>query len=817
MISMAALAYEVLLIRLFSIIQWHHFAYMIISLALLGYGASGTFLAFTRRRLLRRFPVAYIANLVLFAVSAVSCYLLAQSLSFNAEEVLWDPTQPLRLMANYLLLSLPFFFGANCIALALARHSGEVSRIYAADLFGAGLGSICVIALLFILFPSSALRVIGTLGLIAAAVAWLELRLRPRAGILAFVAAAAIPFLLPSSLTELAVSPYKGLPQLLRVTGTHVIEERSSPLGLLSVVESAAVPLREAPGLSLNAMSEPPPQLGVFTDGDAMTVITRYAGKPGPLRYLDQMTSSLPYHLNPPKEVLILGAGGGSDVLQALYQGANRIDAVELNPQIVDLVRNDFADFSGRIYDSRDVHVHVAEARGFVSSDHRRHDLIQLALLDSFGASSAGLYALSENYLYTVQALQEYLAHLKPGGYLAITRWVKLPPRDTLKLFATATDALRQSGVPDPGSRLALIRGWQTSTLLVKNGVVTKKDIAILKAFCEDRSFDVAYYPGMPASEANRYNILQQPYFYLGATALVGPDRGSFLKNYKFNLHPATDDRPYFFHFLKWRDLPEILSLRNQGGMPLLEWGYLVLIATLLQAILASIVLVLMPLWFLARETPSEPLNMSRLRVFAYFFSVGLAFLFVEIAFIQKFILFLHHPVYAVAAVLAAFLMFAGVGSAASKRWAGSGRHRTGVAAAVTGILVIGVAYAIALGPLIGALGWLPVWAKIVVSVGLIAPLALCMGMPFPLALSSVAIHAPALVPWAWGVNGCASVLSAVLATLLAIHFGFTAVLLMALALYGLVALVFPGPRVDRVKPWPPSPPTASEPATDGR
>jgi hypothetical protein len=413
--------------------------------------------------------------------------------------------------------------------------------------------------------------------------------------------------------------------------------------------------------------------------------------------------------------------------------------------------------------------------------------------LDSFGASAAGLYSLSENYLYTVQALQEYLARLSPGGMLAISRWIKLPPRDTLKLFATAVEALRQSGIDEPEKRLVLIRGWQTSTLLVKNSPFSEKEIHSIKKFCEARSFDTAYFPGITIAETNHYNVLAEPYFFHGAQALLSDEAASYLQNYKFILQPASDDQPYFFHFFKWGVLKEILALRGQGGMPLLEWGYLILIATLIQALIASLVLILLPLWLSRRLFNNKTENISRSRISGYFFALGLAFLFIEIAFIQKFILFLHHPLYATAMVLAGFLLFAGLGSAWSQRYANSRSYKIGVNRAVTGIILVGLLYLLALGPLFSVLNWLPTFVKVVISALLIAPLAFCMGMPFPLGMARLGKTAPAFIPWVWGVNGCASVLSAVMATILAIHFGFTVVVILALMLYGMAMLVFSG------------------------
>lgn len=791
LLSAGALAYEVLLMRLFSIVQWHHFAYMVISLALLGYGASGTFLSLTQKWLLPRFGAAFCANLGLFGISSVGCYLLAQQVPFNPETVLWDTRQPVRLLIMYLLLAVPFFFAANAIGLAFIGFRTQIARAYAADLLGAGLGSLGVIGMLFVTFPLSALGIVAVLGLLSLVIAVWELRLLKR--VLWSVVATCVAFglVLVTQLAELELSPYKSLSQILRIEGTEIITETSSPLGMLTVVESKQLPLRHAPGLSLMAQTEPPEQVALFTDGAGMTVINNGHAPASAYEYLDQLTWALPYHLFKPRNVLVLGAGGGTEVLQAQQHDVPEIHAVELNPQLIELIRENYGDFSAQLYDQPGVDVHIGEARGFVATSEKLYDLIQLPLLDSFATSSAGLYALNESYLYTIEALSTFLEHLNPNGYLAISRWVNLPPRDTLKLFATAVTALEQAGNSDPGSQLILIRGWQTSTLLIKNGQVSADEVEAVRQFAAANAFDVCWFPGIRVEETNRYNLLDQPHFYNAARALLGPERAQFLDQYKFNLTPASDDAPYFFQFFKWRTLPEILELSSRGGMPLLEWGYLILVATLVQAVLASIVLILLPLVVLRRHEVKQS-SFPKRTVFIYFTSIGLAFLFIEMAFIQRFIQFLHHPLYAVAVVLSGFLVFAGLGSAFARRLAQTNQHKRGVWYGVMTITIVSLIYLFILGPLFEQLMSWPILARIVVTLILIMPLAFCMGLPFPLALDRLGRDASELIPWAWGVNGCASVISAVLATLLAIHFGFSFVIIAALVLYLFAALSLP-------------------------
>ncbi|KAA1001772.1 SAM-dependent methyltransferase [Paraburkholderia panacisoli] len=822
-LSAAVLGYEILLMRLFSIILWHHFAYMMISIALLGYGAAGAMVALAQRWLAPRFAAVFAGGAILFGVSAIASFALAQRVAFNPLEILWDPQQPLRLLLIYLLLFVPFFCAATSVCLTFTRFNDQIPRIYSFDIVGAGLGSLAVIVVLFALAPVDALRLLGGVGLIAAALACIECRWhRHWLPVLLLGAAAVLPASVPRDWIALRPSEYKELSQTLRIKDAHVIAESSSPLGLITVVESPLIPLRHAPGLSLNATMEPPPQLGVFTDGDGLSALNRYDGQRKPLSYLDYLTSALPYHLLERPRVLVLGSGAGADVLQALYHQASAIDAVELNPQVIDAVQGRLADFSGKPYSAPNVRVFTGEARSFIAGHGEHYDLIQVALLDSFGASSAGLYALSESYLYTVEAFQDYLRHLNPGGMLAITRWVTLPPRDILKLFATAMLAMEDAGVAQPSRRLVLIRGWKTTTLLVKNGEFSAAETVALQGFCRARSFDVGYYPGMQAAEANRYNVLEKPYFFEATQALLSTDRDRFWARYKFDVRPATDDKPYFFHFFKWRSLPELLALKEQGGLPLLEWGYPVLIATLLQATLAALILILFPLWmirrsqrFALRSPPSTTTlagdttasaALSGRRVAIYFLAIGFAFMFVEIAFIQKFILFLSHPLYAVAVVLCAFLSFAGLGSRYSQRLQGEQarllspeptsrwiRNRQPLLArTILAISVISLLYLAILPTLFRLLMFLPDPTRIAIAALLVAPLAFAMGIPFPLGLGRVAASAEALVPWAWGINACTSVVAAVLATVLAIHLGFAAVIVIAILLYVVAAAACP-------------------------
>lgn len=783
LLSAAALAYQLLLLRLLAIVQWSMLAGTVVSLALLAHGASGTALALLRGRAAALAPPLYAAGAACFALTAPLCFALAQRLPFNALELAWDAAQWPRLAAVYGLLALPFFFAAACFGLAFIARDRDIARIYAADLAGAALGAAALTLLLWWVSPQAMLRLVALLAVLSAALRPLHRdaqrptgRLQPYA--LALLAGAVL--FVPESWIAPKPSPYKGEQQLLAVIGARRLEQRSSPYGTLSVVASPRVPLRHAPGLSLQASAEPPPQLALFTDGDAMTVITA----PGDLRYLAQLTSALPYALRAAPRVLVLDSGGGEAVRQAFALGAAAVTAVEPNPQRLALVRDGYRDAGGAVYTDPRVRAVAADPRAFLRRDRARYALIQLPPAQSFAGSGAGALASAEAYLYTVEAVGDALDRLTDGGLLAYTQWERLPPRASVKLLATVIAALRERGVAAPGARLAMIRSWQTSTLIVKNGALDAREQSAIRAFCARLGFDLAYLPRMEAAEANRFHRTARPYLYEAAQALLSPQAERYIGDYKFDVAPARDDRPFFFQFFRWRTLPELLGLRAQGGVALLDVGYLLVVATALQALLYSLLLIGLPLLWL-RGAPGDP----RWRLGLYFAALGLAFLFIEIVWLHRLVLLLGHPLLAASAGLSAFLLFAGAGSAAAERW--QARLRRHAIAAAAGALIVWLLLLEALWPrLVAAAAVWPLPLRALAAVLALAPLAACMGLPFPLGLKRVSERAPQLLPWAWGINGCMSVCAAVLASLLAMHFGFQSVLLAAAALYALAAML---------------------------
>ncbi len=785
LISCAVLGYEILLARLFAIVQWHHFAYMVISIALLGFGASGALLCLAGETLKRRFKAAFRINAALFSVTSVVSFLLAQRLDFNPLELAWSFEQSGKLFSIYLALMFPFLFAANAIALALMVYAKAAGRVYAWDLMGAGAGAAGIVGSLFYLSPEGALALPALLGVAAASMFGLK---RPLKGLGVSALVAGLVLALAGVLFErplrLRISQFKALEQALQVAGSKLTIERNSPLARLSVVENETIPLRHAPGLSLLTTSRIPHQAALYVDGDGPAAISRFDGARQSVSFVSQVTSALPYQFLRAPSVLVVGLNGGTDVLQAVYYGATEIDVVEINPQLAEIVRDSYGEFSGRILEREEVRLFVEEARGYAERTSARYDLVQMGLSGSLVSSGSGLKALSANHLYTVEGVKALFGLLKPGGVLSFTLWERLPPRDSVKLFATAISALRIAGVKRPERQLAWIRSFNTSTLVVKSGTFSPGETSALRAFSSARGFDPVYYPGIRAVEANRFNQLEEAYFFQAAKAMLSDERADFVARYKFDIRPASDDRPYFSNFFKPTSVAEILALKDRGGMGLLDLGYLVVWATLFQALVLSAVIILLPLFvFSGGDTRKQRDARTAAVTLAYFLSVGFGFILIEIVLIEKFQLFLNHPLYAVAVVLAGMLLFAGLGSGFVMRNAGK-PARWRILLPVLAIVLIGSAYLEILPRVSGILFMLSDELSITSALLLVAPLAFFMGMPFPVAIEALSRKDPALIPWAWGANGCASVVGAVLAVLIASSYGGSAVIALGLVLY---------------------------------
>jgi hypothetical protein len=778
LISAAALAYEVLLIRLFAIVHWHHLVAIAIGLALLGYGISGTFLALFRQRVARRFNIAFVGNALLFGISSALCVVAAERIPFDPEALVWEPAQFQRLAGAFLLLTVPFFAAANCVGLALMQFPATVSRVYGFDLLGAGLGAVAVLGALILLHPADALLGVALLGLAIASLAARRLRWYPRGvGVIALaLGAGLLAFGLRPTLQP---APYKDLAQALAVVGAETVHQDFGPAGALSVVRNPVVPLRTATGMSLQARALPPPQQAVFVDGDLLDSVPETVPGEGDEAYQAELINALPFSLLEAPRVAVLHAAAGSRVRQALALGAAEVVALEPNPMLQALACAPSAAAGGNLCADRRVHWQVQAPRAYLAGDAAPFDLIGL----STTAQRSGLDALAVDFELTREAFEAYLAHLAPGGFVLVEGPTRVPPRLALRALATAQAALQASAASAPAAHLAMIRGWRHFALLVGREPLGSATIAAIRTFAEQRGFDLVWLPGMRADEANRFQRLREAWFHQGAVSILGGGDAGAAEG-RFDLAAATDDRPYPRRFSRWSEVWQALGQGDSTALAQLDLGLLLAVAMLALVGLIAAALILLPLLALrAPAAAGAKRDHRRLRAFAYFGLIGLAFLFIEIGWIQRLQLFLGHPVYATTAVLAAFLVFAGLGSLWSQRRADSQGGRL-LWLAILLIALISVGYLLFLPDLLQRLAGQSLAVRLLLVLVLLAPLAFAMGMPFPLGLRGLGRSDARLVPWAWGINGCASVIAAGSTPLLAAEVGFSGLTAIAVAAY---------------------------------
>jgi hypothetical protein len=742
-ISLAVLILELALTRLFSATLHYHFAFMAISLALLGPGAAGVAIYLAQDRLRVLGWEAWGARAaVLFAVTTVAALLLVLFLSPGVEGTAGNAA---RIVVIYLACVLPFF-GAGCaVTLAVMSRSAAIARLYRFDLAGAAAGCLLLVPLLDRIGGVNTILVVPPAAACGGALLGLAPGVRRREAWRALLVAAAATALLGANLATAWID----VRQAKGVREKNVLFSRWNSFSRVTVMP--------ADGGALE----------IKIDADASTIITAGAGEVTRHPEARDRLTALPYAVTREPRVLIMGPGGGDDLVVARFHAARAITAVEINPIIArDIMSSEpYLSFSGALYSRPGVRLVVDDARSFISRSSERYDLIQGTMVDTWAATAAGAFALTENHLYTVEAFLEDDRHLTDDGILSLTRWYFEPPDQMLRLVSLALEVMRRRGVTDPGDHLMLVRDRTRSDprtpamFLYKKSRFTEAEVKALEGFASWHQFVVLYSPATrPANDFTRLIESAHP--------------ESVWASYPTNIAPPTDDSPFFFNSVRPRDL---LHLADKAP----EWrktnvGTLILFILLVLVGLLVLALVIVPLLVTRRGPAPRPAGAAPW--LAYFACLGAGFILVEMALVQRFILFLGPPVYALTVVLFSLLLFGGIGSGLTGR---IGRER--LRGRLGWILIAAGAgaglYALGLSPLVHALVHLARPARIGLSVALIAPLATLLGMPMPAGLRMLRDAAPALVPWAWGLNGAASVLGSVGALLIAILAGFDATL----------------------------------------
>lgn len=788
LISAATLTFEITLTRYFSVTQFYHFAFMIVSIALLGFGASGSVLV-VLPRLGRSNPQRSLGMLGFGAgVSILGAYLLTNGLPFDSFSIAWDRRQIGILFLHYSALALPFFFSGMAVGLLLETFSQRAGQIYATNLLGSALG--CLLALIG---PSwiegeGMVMLSSGLGALGAILSLGRRRWRGKpfpitqggslllAGILLGMVGIDLGLRLSGQpgikFLEMNLSPYKSLSYALQYPDAKVIYRHWNAFSRVDIVRSANI--HTIPGLSYRYL-EPLPQVdGLSVDGDDLSPIIplNSASLPSPpaeQSMFEYLPAALAYHLRPQAEILILEPRGGLDIAMALAFNVAGVTAVEVNPLIVDA--------STEVYQDRRVKVLVESERAFLRRSGDYFDIIVHSLAASYHPVNSGAYSLVEDYRYTVEAFQDAIGRLKPGGLLLMTRWLQNPPSEELRAFTLAITALERSGA-DPKEQIIAFRGYNTMTIMVKNGAYTQDELNILRDFAAERAFDLVYTSDLQVDETNRYNILPEPIYSRVFLEFIHTQmRQDFYRHYPFDVRPPTDDHPFFGHYFKWSQAGQIIAGLGKTWQPFGGAGYFVILVLFLLALIAAGMLIFLPLIIWQRGFQLKN-HLFSIQPMLYFMLIGLAYLLVEIPLIQRFILYLGHPSYAMTIVLFTLLFFSGFGS----RFVDRIFHTQALLGTVMLLLVLSAT----LPPILNWTLGLSLSARLVLSVIVLAPLGFLMGIPFPSGLrwatetirDTGATNKDATrIPWLWAVNGASSVLASILAALMALSYGFNTVL----------------------------------------
>lgn len=795
LVSSATLCLELSLTRYFSISQQYHFAFLVVSIAFMGYGASGSFLSlFKAHESMDRDKFLSWSSL-LYSLTILATFFLCNLIPFDFIKLSWDKGQIAFVLLYYLLLSIPFFFAGLTIAFAISRASNLVNRIYFSDLLGAGTGTLLVLVVFLPRGDRGVILLISFLALLSSFLFAWGRSIRFKALLASLMAVEIVLFILAPSWLSFRISPYKALPVALKYPQAKHLLTRWNAISRVDILESSAI--RHAPGMSLMYDKELPPQLGLTTDGDGLSAITRFDGSQDPsLEFLSYLPASLAYSLVETPRVLIIEPKGGLDVLSAHYFNASSIKVIERNPLTLSLLRKELAGPSGNLYHSNKIQTVSAYSRTALNQDKGTYDLIVFSLTDVFGASGTGLQGFSENYLYTVESFDRILDRLSPDGLVSMTLYLLPPPRQEIKILATWVEALEKSGL-DPIARVIAIRSWGTISYFIKKSPFSPQDIPELKEFAARNLFDLVHYPGIKAEEVNLHNMLDQPVYYNLTLQLLSPlKREELYRDYLFQIEPPTDNRPFFFNFFKLTQLKTTYTVLGQKWLPFLQGEYLVSLL-LIQSALIAFVLILLPLIVLRRRDPRKKGVASR--TFFYFGLIGMAFMFVEIIFIQKFILFLGHPLYSISIIIFSLLFSSSLGSLFSKKILGKNLKRN-----------LRKSLFLCAGLVVLYLLLFPLFTKSLIHLGLpfkmiltftaVFPLGFLMGFPFPTGIRLLAEQGKGLIPWAWATNAFSSVINSIGALMIAFSTGYNLVLILASGGY-LLAVLFADFSDHRDKP----------------
>ncbi len=779
-VALATVMYEIVLTRIFSVTMWYHFAFVAISVAMFGMTV-GAIIVYLRPAFFTQERVAEHLTLgaVLFAVSAVVSFVISLFVPFDGEVTIGGL---LSTGLTYAIIAVPFVFSGICVALALTKFPQRVGKLYACDLIGAATGCLLVIVTLNVTDGPTAVIAVGAFAGLAAVVFGVRASPRLRR---ASVAVALVLGAFAAAHTVLVrdESPLVRLQWVKGRAEPRALYEKWNSFSRVTVFGDPTQPTAPA-GWGVSAAFRPERgvrQLSLLIDASAGTVLTGYDGNPADLEHLKYDVTNLVHYVRQGARVLVIGVGGGRDVLSAVLFGQRSVLGVEINQDIIGTVNGKFGGFTGHLDRLPQVRFVNDEARSYIARQTERFDIIQISLIDTWAATSAGAFVLTENSLYTAEAWKLFLDRLSPNGILAVSRYhFRSRPDETYRLTSLAHAALTRAGVTDPRPHIVIVKQIDASgrtpvgiaTMLVGRAPFSDRDLDTIEAVAQKMQFEVVLSPRFSADDTF-------------TTLASADDPRRFLASFPVNIAAPTDDSPFFFHTLRLRNVFD----RAKSGQ---ELDHINMKAVSVLGALLVVVVVLTGLCIvvpLAMTTERADLRGS-VPLLVFFGSIGLGFMFVEISQLQRLIVFLGHPTYSLSVVLFSLLVSSGVGSYLTSMIEGRGATGPAVRLFLLLLAVLFVFGIVSPGVIRGYQeSTTPV--RVLLVTAMLSPLGLLMGMAFPLGMRLASGRTPRLTPWLWGINGATSVCASVLAIVIALSSSISAAFWTGVGCYGAAFLAF--------------------------
>jgi hypothetical protein len=772
LLCLSTLMFEILLTRILSVTMWYHFAFVAISLALFGMTA-GAMAVYLLPNFFRREKAAYHLGLAAF----LFCLTMTASLliHLNMRVTTWSldkaggSTKDLVLMAlTFIVMAVPFLFSGVAVCLALTRFPKQISRLYATDLAGAAFGCWLIIPVIDLFGGPGAVLAVSFLAGFASLLFLFDF---PKTKLRYFALAASLLFAGIALLNAVMYSANKPLLRLAWIKGQEVRApeyEKWNSFSRVAIFEE-----EERKGQKLLAWGLSPAykeeesvrQRRMNIDASAGTVLTGFTGEAGELEHLKYDLTNLVHYIRQEASVLVIGMGGGRDILSAMAFGQKEVVAVDINEEIIHAVNGPYGEFSGHLDRLPNVLIVKDEARSFVARQEKKFDIIQSSLIDTWAATAQGAFTLTENSLYTVEGWKTFLERLNPNGVLNFSRWyIAENPAETYRLLSLAVQSLKECGITETRRHLIIAVnvphsvGYGMCTVLASRNPFTKQDIAKVKGVCERLQFKLVLTPEEASSE-------------MFARIAGGKDLETLYEEYLLDISPPKDDRPFFFHMTRLRDaFGSTRDFEVEGRISFNMQAVFVLATFLLVTLGLSLAFVFVPLLLTYKRvsfTGSAPL-------FFYFAAIGLGFMLIEISQMQRLMVFLGHPVYGLSVLLFALLLSSGLGSLFADRVK---EERLAAAAATrfAVLLVLLVGIGLSTRFLTDVFQASSTMVRIIVATLTIFPMGFFMGMAFPLGMRIAQVRWSGLAPWFWGINGTTSVCASVVAVAVSISYGISA------------------------------------------